>query len=285
MRATQAGFTLVEMVVVIVVATIVAGFTAFFISTPVEAYFAQVRRAELADSAEAIVRNVGEDVRVALPNSVRTASNGTVVALEMLAVVDVLRYRQAGELGGNAARELDFMVSDTQFSTLGTRNNPLQAFAYFVVNNRGAPGADAYQLSNVITPVGAGGVAPDAVNAGESVVTLNPGFRFQWGAFLSSPSRSVFLVSGPVTYLCDTGAQTLWRYEGYLIAGTVSTNAAGLAASSTSAALIARNVTACQISVTQAKDLYGDLVTLSFTLANSGETFPLFYQAHVERRP
>jgi MSHA biogenesis protein MshO len=283
MRAVrQKGFSLVEMVVVLVLSTIVAGFTAMFISAPVQAYFAQSRRAELADSADAIVRNIGEDVRLALTNSPRTAGNGSVFALEMLATVDVLRYRTAGEVA-DPARELSINVLDSQFAAIGLRNNPAPGgFSYLVVNNRGAPGvADAYDKANVIAPVDPADVRPDPnpLNAGETIIELDAAFQFTE----ASPTRSVFLVSGAVTYLCDVNAQTLWRFEGYDFSAAQSTNAATLMATSTSSALIARNVTNCRFTAVRWPTV--DVVMLEVTLASNGETLPLFYQARVERRP
>lgn len=280
--ARQKGFSLVELVVVLVLSTIVAGFTSMFISAPVQAYFAQSRRAELADAADSIVRNIGEDVRVALPNSVRIASNGTVFALEMLTTVDVLRYRVAGDVS-DTTRELDLTAPDSQFAAIGLRNNPVPGgFSYLVVNNRGVPGvADAYDKANVITLVDPSKVSadPNPLNAGETLIVLDAPFRFME----ASPTRSVFLVSGPVTYLCDTNAQTLRRFEGYDFFPAQPTNAAALAAASPSSALIARNVTNCRFTVARTPTVDG--VVLEITLANNGESLPLFYQAHAERRP
>ena len=66
----------------------------------------------------------------------------------------------------------------------------------------------------MITPAGTTiDIAADGAT-GEDRVTLTPAFRFAY----ASPTQRVFLVDGPVTYLCDTVAGTLLRYRGYTVA-------------------------------------------------------------------
>ncbi len=77
--------TLIELVVTIAVGSIVVAFMAMFIVTPMQAYSAQTRRAELVDDADSALRFMGRDLRAALPNSVRVTSSGSVTALELLA--------------------------------------------------------------------------------------------------------------------------------------------------------------------------------------------------------
>ena len=88
-RASQRGFTLIELVITIVVGSIVVAFMAMFIVIPMEAYSAQTRRAQLVDDADSALRFMGRDLRSALPNSVRVTSSNTVI--EFLATVDGAR--------------------------------------------------------------------------------------------------------------------------------------------------------------------------------------------------
>jgi MSHA biogenesis protein MshO len=73
--------TLVELVITISISSIVVAFMAIFIVTPMNAYSAQARRAELVDDADSALRFVGRDLRASLPNSVRVAVSGSVTAL------------------------------------------------------------------------------------------------------------------------------------------------------------------------------------------------------------
>ena len=72
MSTRQRGFTLIELIVALVLSVIVVGLALDFISVPVQAHFAQTRRAELTASAEAVTHWMSQDVRAALPNSLRT---------------------------------------------------------------------------------------------------------------------------------------------------------------------------------------------------------------------
>ncbi len=70
----QYGFTLIEMIVVIVITGIIAGVVAVFLKAPVQGYIDSARRAELTDIADTAIRRMARDVRTAVPNSVRVAS-------------------------------------------------------------------------------------------------------------------------------------------------------------------------------------------------------------------
>ena len=72
------GFTLMEMVVVIAIAGVVAAGVALFIRLPVQGAMDTVRRAEYSDIADTALRRLARDVRRALPNSVRVAQVGNV---------------------------------------------------------------------------------------------------------------------------------------------------------------------------------------------------------------
>ena len=212
----QRGVTLVELVVTIAVSAAVVGFMAMFIVGPMNAYSAQARRAELVDDADSALRFMARDLRSALPGSVRVTVSGSVTALELLSTVDGARYRDAGPLT-NPAQELDFTAADGAFATtvpFTQLSLPWSSSSnYLAIYNVGVPGADAYSMSNVITPAGTTISISAGATPNENLVTLSPAFKFAYG----SPGKRVYLVSGPVSYLCDTGTGTLTRYSGYSI--------------------------------------------------------------------
>jgi MSHA biogenesis protein MshO len=284
-RGGQAGFTLIELVVTLVISAVVVSFVSMFISGPVAGFADQARRVRLVDSADVALKRIGRDVRRALPNSVRTTSAGNIVALEVLGTVDGARYR--AQPPGTADQVLDFASADGAFNVLGAFTQVTKPWSstshYLAIYNVGVAGADAYELLNVITPGGTTiGIAADGVT-GEDRVTLSPAFRFAYG----SPTQRVFLVDGPVTYLCDTVAGTLLRYRGYDVEpsqASVDTHGELLAEGAT-ASLMATGLTSCTFTYAPGTAERSGLVTLAMTVASQGESVSLLSQVHVDNVP
>jgi MSHA biogenesis protein MshO len=280
------GFTLIELVITIAVGSVVVAFMALFIVTPMTTYTAQTRRAALVDAADSALRFMGRDLRGALPNSVRVSASGSVTALELLATADGARYQDSGPLS-NPALALDLTAADGAFATtvpFTQLSLPWTSSAYFLsIYNVGVPGADAYQMANpnVITPAGTTITISAGATANQDLVTLSPPFQFAFG----SPGQRVFLVSGPVTYLCDTAAATLTRYSSYTIASAQPASAAALNAAGASAALVASNVAGCQFVLNAGTAQRNALATLTLQIAQSGESVQLLHQVQVVNAP
>jgi MSHA biogenesis protein MshO len=282
---SQRGFTLIELVITIVVGSIVVAFMAMFIVIPMNAYSAQTRRAQLVDDADSALRFMGRDIRSALPNSVRVTPSGSVVAIEFLATQDGARYVDNGPLT-NAALALDFTTADAAFSTsvpfTQLKTLPWSSSSeYLSIYNVGVPGANAYEMLNVITPAGTTITISAGSSANQNLVTLNPPFQFSYG----SPANRVYLVSGPVTYLCDTGAGTLTRYSGYSISSTQSTSASSLMSSGATASLVAGDVGSCDFEYSSATAQRNALVSLTLQLTQSGESVQLLYEVQLVNSP
>lgn len=75
----QNGFTLIELVVTISISAVVVGFMVMFLVTPVDAYIAQARRAELVAEANMVANNMASDLRNAVFGQVSYTSNGAEV--------------------------------------------------------------------------------------------------------------------------------------------------------------------------------------------------------------
>src|SRR5882757_3226366 len=278
------GFTLVELVITIAVGSVVVAFMAMFIVTPMTIYTSQTRRTMLVDAADSALRFIGRDLRAALPNSVRVNTSGSVTALELLATVDGARYQDSG----HPALALDLAAADGAFATTVpftqvTLPCTTICSTYFLsIYNLGVAGADAYETgSKAITPASTTITISAGATANQNLVTLSSPFQFAFG----SPGQRVYLVSGPVSYLCDTGAATLTRYSGYTIASTQTASAAVLTAAGASAALVASNVAGCQFALSAATAHRNSLATLRLQIAQSGESVQLLHQVEVVNAP
>lgn len=284
--ARLAGFTLIELVIALVLTVIVTAFAAMFISGPVQGYNDQNRRVLLVDSAESALHRFGRDVRSALPNSVRITVVGSGFAVEMLNTVDGARYRD-GPPPADTNKTLEFNIADAQFNAIGGFGNtslPFSSVNHFLsIYNAGVPGANAWELANVITPPGTQiDIAADAI-AGEDHVTLSVPFQFRF----PSPSRRVYLLDGPVSWLCDPAAGTFERFNGYQIATAQSTrdSAAELIGAGAAVTRVAENVAACAVSYATGTAWRSGLLSARLELAQAGERIVLQHQIHIENAP
>jgi len=257
---------------------------ALFIVMPMNAYSTQTQQAALVDAADSALRFMARDLRSALPNSVRVTSGGTVTALELLATADGARYQDGGPVS-NPALVLDFTAADGAFATTVPFTQltlPWTSSSYYLsIYNVGVPGANAYQMTNVITPAGTTITIAAGATANQNLVTLSPAFQFAFG----SPGKRVYLVSGPVSYLCDTAAATLTRYSGYTIAGAQPASAAALSAAGATAALVAANVASCQFTLTTGTAERNALATLTLQISQNGQSVQLLNEVQVVNSP
>ncbi len=280
----QRGFTLVEMIVVIVITGILGGIVAMFIRAPMQGYVDSARRAEMTDIADTALRRITRDLRLALPNSVRVRGfvsgaagcNGTEACyLEFIPTTGGGRYRT-----GAPGNTLDFTAADSSFDVIG----PMPAFAggeSIVIYNLGIAGADAYSGNNlaacpVATPYCSNGINPLTLGAAKLFPFESPGQRFQ-------------VITTPVTYVCAPVAGgvggTLTRYWGYAIQVAQPTALATLT-SVNAGALLATNVSACSF-VYDANVVAqrSGLVTMQLTITENNESVTLYNAAHVSNVP
>jgi MSHA biogenesis protein MshO len=276
------GFTLIELVITIAVGSVVVAFMALFIVMPMNAYSTQTQQAALVDAADSALRLIARDLRSALPNSVRVTPNGTV--LELLATADGARYQDGGPLS-NPALVLDFTTADGAFATTVPFTQltlPWSSSSYYLsIYNVGVPGANAYEMTNVITPPLTAITITAGSTPNQNLVTLNPVFQFLYG----SPGKRVYLVSGPVSYLCDTVAGTLTRYSGYTIASAQPASAAALGAAGAAAALVAGNVGSCQFTLASGTAQRNALATLTLQITQNGQSVQLLNEVQVVNAP
>jgi MSHA biogenesis protein MshO len=262
-RIREAGFTLAEAIIVIVITGILAGIVAVFIRSPVQGFFDTARRAALADAADTALRRIGRDLRQALPNSVRVSGS---TALEFLHVRSAGRYCEQGP----PCNPLDFTAADTSFEVLGPGVEVLSGDSV-VVYNLGVSGADAYEGTSTSRRAAAAPFGPAL-----TTVTIGSGVRFPF----ASPGRRFQVVDTPVSYICS-GNQIL-RYWGYTIVPAQPVPPAG----GTNALIADKDVPGgCNFSYEVGASQRDALVSLRLALTDGGETVSLLHQVHVNNAP
>ena len=149
------GFTMVELVVVITVTAILAGFSMRIITGPIFGYMQTENNLAVVDMADNALRRVTRQVRNALPNSVRVTTNGTNSYLEFIPIKTAGRYR-AGANAFGAGDALTVNSAETSFDVIGAPVT-IAANDRVVIYNLGISGADVYAGDNIanLTATGA----------------------------------------------------------------------------------------------------------------------------------
>ena len=285
------GFSLIEMVVVIMLLGILGAAVGAFIARPVEGYRDLARRAALVDAAESALRRMERDLRNALPNSVRVSNLANGFALEMIPILDGARYSIQVATGS----PLTFN-SDDQFDVLGCFRNPATLTTSgirLVVNNRGTGSNDVYpdaQLlvgaESLITPA-TGMTISFSVNPGGCTrcttgcadrVTLSPAHDFR----ADSPTHRLYVVTKALTYICNTTAGTLMRYADYAIPSSQPTDPSAAPLATAASARVADKLTACSVATTTADVRNRGMATITLTLSEESEPIRLIHQVPLD---
>ncbi|CDG82753.1 prepilin-type N-terminal cleavage/methylation domain-containing protein [Janthinobacterium agaricidamnosum] len=292
----QRGFTLVELIVVIVITGIVAGMVALFIRIPVQGYLDVNARAELADAADTATRRITRDVRLALPNSVRVsnAANGGSY-LELLLTKAGGRYlSEDDDLTATPGNVLAFdpntqAANPNVFTIVGAAPSGLQTIVAgdsIVVNNLGdQPPVDAYNCGGQCNRA-----LVSAVNGSNITLAANP-FLAQ-NPSMPSLSHRFHVVTTPVTYYCagnPAGRGVLQRFSGYAIqAGQPLDASAAPLSTAPVAALLAQQVASCGFFFDTLANAERGLVRINLTLGAPGSSsgqVSLVQQAQVNNTP
>ncbi|MBI3523373.1 MAG: type II secretion system protein [Betaproteobacteria bacterium] len=289
-RTATRGFTLIEMVMVIVITGVLAGMVAVFIAKPVEGYVNSVRHAELTDAADTALRRLARDVRLALPNSLRVTTVSNVNYIEFISTSAGGRYRDASD-GSSGGSPLSFTNTATNiFNVLGPMpSNPaLAAGDYIVVFNLGVGynPANAYNYDTATALCRAGGcniAQVSSVSSNTVTLAANP-FAAQTPPLPSPGSRFqvVPFATQAVTYACPSGptAGNFNRYSAYGFIGLQPTPPAA------TPALLAANAT-CVVNYTQNAQQRNGIISINLTLTDpaSQDKVSMFYQIHVDNSP
>ncbi len=279
-RRESAGFTLIEAVLAIVITGILAGIVAVFIAGPIRSYVDTARRAELVAAADIALRRMSRDVHLALPNSLRTVTNG----FEFVLTKAAGRYRDSGD-GSTGGNVLSFTsAASTDFDVLG----PMPALTtgasgdFIVVYNLG-PGfapANAYDCS--ATPPGCNIARVASLPAANTVRLASNVFGAQTPPLPSPSSRFQVVADADkvIRYTCTGGVLT--RQAGCSLAtpsacpdaGVRLAGGGGVSASCTfdlATTALARNA----------------MLAVQLTLTDSigGESVTLFEQIRVDNTP
>lgn len=288
----SAGFTLVEMIMVIVIVGVIAAMVAVFIKAPVEGYFSTVRRAALTEEADSALRFVARDLQSALPNSIACTSTSTSSGLQFLTVRSGGRYREAPSSAGTetplvfgtATSSFDMIGGSADSVTKDARGNNVSGSASKVVVGNLSSGVPTCHsdYSNITI---ANNAATLTSIGGSVMIGSN---TYPPECYMASPTvqnvsftsheindrefgRFYVVDSSPVSYSCDT-TNGLTRTSG---------------SSGTTALLVARShvASACQVDCVQTKARV-QLITFNLTLKDrDNEPVTMLRRVTIVNRP
>lgn len=276
MTNSKHGFTLIEMIIVILIIGILSGILFMVLRGPMQSFVDVEKRTQLVDIADTALQRMTREIRLALPNSIRVTGGTTV---EFLRTLDGGRYRAkpsggagTGVCGGPVAQDrLNFALTGDCFEVMGTLNNFASidttgtcidsSSDCLVIFNTGQTGADAYNGDNIANVTGA--------TANSITFTGAPPFPYK------SPRQRFFIVDTPVSFVCSGGQIT--RHDDYTIGGAVGAGN-----------LLVNKVSACNFKYDPGSATRAALVSLSITIQDAtlgGGNVTLLQQVHVDNQP
>lgn len=276
-----AGFTLVELVIVITLTGVVAVLASVLVGNQMLGYVDTARRAGLMAKADLALQHIARDLRGAVPYSIRVSGGA---ALEWVPIQSWGRYRKLPDTSEDAA--LDFSEPDAQFEVLfGSAMPAIASGMQLVIGNTDAAGIDGINLygdvsSGALVPAGSNVITPTSVVVGSSGsnITLTPAFQFA----LASLASRFYLVNGAASYVCSAGAVT--RYTGYPLQKSQPVNGAAVPLGTAASALLLDGVSSCQFGYTALDSTYG-VVSVQLQLQDGSETVNMTRMITIENRP
>ncbi len=283
----QHGFTLVELIMVIVIMGVIGCMVAVFMKSPIDAYIDSGRRAALTDVADTVVRRMARDLQRALPNSIRTSTASGTNCLEFIPTKTGGRYRATG------TGALDFVTGSATFNMLGSNaalpaDQQIAAGDVVVVYNLGFSTSDAYASTPTSAPASAGNTALATAPGAETIAPIETPINLSVAKIfpLESGTMRFHVVPGSermVSYVCSSTDNKLRRTASAAFTAAASCPATG--------PVIANNVN-CATTSTWFKYSGSDLlrnavVSMGLTIRDASltESITLQHEVHVSNTP
>ena len=199
MRRNQGGFTLIELILVILVLAIVSTGIVTFIRYGVQTYQDSAGRDQQISDSRFVIERITRELRNALPNSVRVTNSGDCV--EFIPILASSTYVDIPVLPDAASNTVTIVVSGESFNQNDTKLvvYPLDVSEVYV---------DGAQTTGKVFNVAPSGYADDSDNDNVITVTLTNSVRFSE----ESPNQRYFIIRDNVAYCWDTSGD-IKRYE------------------------------------------------------------------------
>lgn len=266
------GFTLIELVMVIVVTGVLAASLTTFLKPAIDSYLDTRRRADLTDMADTALRRMGQDVRRAVSNSIRWVSP---TCIQLVPTIAGGRYRLAADIVTAGSQSVDTSIATTGFDVLSPLSPLPVKDDWVVIGNQNADdvytGASRGAIDTVTTPAAAHGLHRISLAPATQFPVGYDGGRF---VVVANAEQTVF-------YSCNATTKRLYRTPGVFSANQATTCAA------TSGAVVATDVTSCSFvyDPNQGATQQSGFLWMRLELSREGETASLAAGVHVGNVP
>jgi MSHA biogenesis protein MshO len=282
MKRYARGFTLVELIMVIVITGVLAASLAVFFKPAFDSYFDTRRRADLTDLADTALRRMAQDIRAAVPNSVNSVS---ATCFQLVPTIAGGRYRMASDTVNDTSLPLPCNPSATCSAPLDTSQattvfdvlSPLATIPavgdHIVIDNQNA--GDVYAGTNrgAITAV----AVPTRATDGLHRITV------------SSTAFPAGYAGGRFVAVANAAQTVFYSCVGNILYRTVAAFGANQAATcaATSGAVVATDVANCTFvyNPNQGATQQSGFVWMQLGLSRSGESVSLAHGVHVDNVP
>ena len=279
------GFTLVEMIVTLVIFGLIAATMTVFFRPAFDAWLSSRTRTAMAADADHALRRMLRDVRVAVPNSIRTPATN---CFELVPTSAGGRYRMAADSVNAGSAPVDPAAATTSFDVLSPLSSVPAVGDYIVVDNQN-PG-DVYAGTNrsAVTSVSTPSATLGRHRLGIAAMQFPLGYDGGRFNVVSAAQKAVFYVcSGASTTLDANGDApgVLYRLKNYGFNAAAPSTCA--AAGASNADVLLTGIRSCRFlyDPNQGATQQSGFISLQIGITRNNETASLVVGAHVANTP
>ena len=286
-HAVERGFTLIELIVVMVITVIMSVSLVVFFRPAIDGYFLSQTRDDLMQAADNALMHMTKDVQSAVPNSIRTPNNQ---CFELAPSAGGGRYRAAPDTvhdatcsGAGCSAWVDTSAATTSFDVLQHSGSAPQVGDWVVINNQNAndvyAGTNRSQITAISTPAANLGVSRFTINS----LQVSPGYDGARYQVVRNNQQTAFYscVGADGTLDANGNGKGELRRSAGILNATIPT------VCPTNGYVVTKNVLSCNFvyDPNQGATQQSGFVWMQIEVARAGEKATLSMGAHVSNVP
>ena len=282
-RPRRTGFTLVELVVTLMLFGLLGATLTIFFKPAFDTWIAMRTRSDLANDADQAMRRLLQDIRVAVPNSIRTPATD---CFELVPTSTGGRYRIDTDTVNPGAHAVDPAAATTSFDVLTPLSTLPAVGDWVVVHNQNA--ADVYSGANrsAITVVSTPAATAGRLRLGINALQFPLGYDGASFTVVPNAQQAVFYVcSGASTTLDAQGDApgVLYRLRNYGFNASTPTSCPA----PTGADVVATGLRSCRFlyAANQGATQQSGFVSIQLEFTRNREVASLVFGGHVANAP